>query len=100
MAEEEEEEVYFKPIPDLDVDGVILEAHSDPRDLVSKKKRNIMPQQLSSTVASLTNLMFDNFNWEINYRRLVRLNQTRLKLKGLDTVSRNPKVNEIKLEHI
>ena len=84
----------------VDVDGVILETQSDPRYPVAKKRRKIKPQRIIITSASHTKQMVSNFTRNINDCRLIRVNTTRVKLKGLDLGNRNPKVDTIKLAHM
>ena len=64
-----------------------------PKNLPNKRRRNTIPQQSSSTAASRTKLTVDNFTQKINDFRIARVNQTKVKLKGLDTGNQNPKVD-------
>ena len=66
-TKEDIEEEDFEPIPEVDIDGVILESHSDPRDPVAKNSKKLMLQQLNITATLRTNRMVDNFTQEINY---------------------------------
>ena len=81
-------------MPELDINGVILESHSDLRENVTNKKRNIMPQLLRSTTASRKKRVADKFTVKIDNFRLSRINQTIIKLKGLDTGNKNPSLGQ------
>ena len=85
---------------EVDVDVIILETRSDPRDPVAKKSRKIMPQQLRRTTASRTKQMVANFTMKINYWHIAKVNETKVKLKGLDTVNQNPKVDARKFSQM
>ena len=85
MTEEYEEEGYVEPMPEINVDSVFLESQSDPRDRFSKKSIMIMSQQLIITTASHTKNMVPNFARNINYSHISRVNETRIKLKVLET---------------
>ena len=74
-------------------DVVILESHSDPRNSIATRKRKVKPHVLSSTTASRKEQVVANFNRRINNLLLARVNQTRVKLKGLETGNKNPKVD-------
>ena len=76
-SEKDEEKGDFGPIPEVEIYGVILESHSDPRDPVTKKRRKIIPQKLISTAASHTKWMVSIFTRKINDRRIAMV-----KLKG------------------
>ena len=97
MSEEYKEEEYFEPMTEVDVYGVILEVHNYPRDTVSKERRKVTPQQLNSTTASRKKRMVANSNQKINDHQFYRLNNTRIKLKGLDTGNQNPNMDSRKL---
>ena len=87
-------------MPELDINGVILESHSDFRENVTNKKRNIMPQLLRSTTASRKKRVADKFTVKIDNFRLSRINQTIIELKGLDTGNKKPKFGARKLSHL
>ena len=74
--------------------------HKVNPDTLLPSRGGILPQQLSSTVASHTKRMAANLTWNINDRRIARVNQTKVKTKGLDAYSQNPKVYTRKLTHI
>ena len=100
IAEEDKEEEYFEPIPELFVYVILLESQIDPIEPISNKKRKIIPQQLISIATLHTKSMVSNFTWNINKRRLSRVNQTRVKLKVLDTGNRKPNIDARKLPHM
>ena len=75
-------------MPEVFIDGV-----SDSKNLVAKRRRKLMLQQLSSTAASCTKCMVATFTRNINDHCLTRVNQTKVKMKGLDTGNKNPKVD-------
>ena len=87
-------------MPEIYIDGVILEFHGDTRDPVANKRRNITPQQLSRTSASLKKRVIDKFSRNINYRRLIRVNYTSIKLEVLETVNQKLKVGARKLAKV
>ena len=60
------EEGDYRPMPEVVVDGVILEAHSDNRNPVPKRRRKVMRKIIISTAASCTNQMVPNFTHNIN----------------------------------
>ena len=79
-------------MPEVDINGVIIEYHSDPINNVTKKRRNIIYQLLSITDTLSTKLMVANFTRNINELCLSKINQTIIKLKGLETGNQTPKV--------
>ena len=79
MTEEDEEKGYFEPMLEIDVNGIIIESHSDFRYPVVKKRINIMPQKLCSTAESRTNFIVANSTRKINYIRLSSVNHARVK---------------------
>ena len=85
---------------EVDVNGVILESWSDPRDPVSNIRSKIIPQQLIIAATSRTEGLVANFSWKMNYYQLARVNQTRVKMNVLDTGNKNPKVETINLAHM
>ena len=97
IVEEDKEGGYFEPIPAVNVDGVIIEFHSDPIDPVAKNRRKIMNQQLISTNALYKNSMVANLIRKINNLCLAMINQTRVELKRLYVRNQNPKVESRKL---
>ena len=97
MLKEDKEEKYYKPMIEKGVDGVILEAQSVSINLVDKMTSKVIVQWLISTTDSHTNMMVVNFTQKLNHCRLVRVNQNRVKLKGLDTGIQKPKVDAQKL---
>ena len=72
--EEDEEDGYLEPMPEVDADGAILESHRDPRYHVANNRRKILTQQLISTSNSRTQKMVYTFIQKINVRRLTRVN--------------------------
>ena len=59
-----------------------------------------MSQLLSNTTTSRTKRVVYNFTRRIYYFRLTRVNQARVKIRGLDTGNRNPKVDAQNLAQI
>ena len=80
MVSKYKEEGYYKLMPKVCVDGLILQSHSDPRNPVTKSSRKIMSQRLIRTAASFTNRMVAKFTQKINDFRPNRVNQDRVKL--------------------
>ena len=83
-SKEDEYEKGYKLVSDNQVDNIILESLHSSKD----------PQQKTiSIAASITKQMAVKITWNINQRRIDRVNQTRVDLRGTKAGNRTKKLD-------